>query len=1329
MRQSYVRRKDGSEASYPPPPFDRTLWRAVALCVALLSASAADAQTQADAPTISSINFRTGAITFTPGSCGGSHTVESRYHTSGGWNFQTPTPAIASGDTFTPIADRDYVEVRMYRQGGTGCPSASNRTTALTYTAVTVASNRVTLGAANIHASQLTVTLGADHAFGSSVTPASFQLVTSPVVPELSISSVSATSGTRTATLTLRYTGETLNTFTLRTRVRAAAHNGAQDLSSLASADISVVPATDAINISSTRLAVNEGASASYTVELATQPSGEVAVAVTSDNADVTVGTTTLTFTAINWDSAQTVTATAAGDVGSADETATLTHSASGGGYAGITRGLIVTIQDDEQTGTDYDTDEDGLIEISSLAQLNAVRYDLNGDGTVAAGDATNYGNAFSSAATGMGCPDGSDSGDVPDACLGYELTQDLNFDTDGDGDVDGDDVGSFANFPPIGGSFSAAFHGNGHTISNLTMERSTQTAAMFGSLALGATVRGVGLINPNVRHTGSTSDRVGALASRNFGTIVGCYAIGGTVTVTQANRIVGGLVGRNSGVVHTSYSTVAVSTSGQASVGAGGLVGANNRAGSSPAGTIQNSYATGSVNASNFIGGLTGNNGLAGFSGAGNVITSYWDNTVVSSTGSVSASLGRSTTELQRPTEYGSTGIYSTWDDTYGDAWDFGTSTEYPVLKIDGHDPAVQRPGLHVAPTALTILQGDSASYTIRLHKQPSAAVTVEVGGAPAGVMIDQTTLTFTTINWATEQTVTVSVPSDQSDQTLALTHSATGGDYAGLSPIRLPSVSVVVGDGVPDADGGEPGGGEPGGGEADGGDGTPEAVVPEDEIGTLCTTELAQAAEGGTATAVAELTSEATVPTTISWRVVADADPATADADAGDHGDASGEVVVAVGERCAEIDIDILDDADAEPTREWFAVELALRFPGKSLNRRLVPVAVREGVCDRAPAVAEALLAATGLEGCDTPEASNLAGVQALGLAGAGLRALATSDLNELAGLRTLDLSNNGLDDLPSLASLPRLERLLLAGNALADVPQSLPSPERLLDLNLSANALSELPSDAFDGMSALRVLRLDGNQLAALPDGVFEGLSSLRFLRLDDNPGAPFALLVEVERTDADSWAPSPARLRVATPLGAPFDMTVGLAAQGGVFADGAATAETVVAAGELASRPHLSLSSATGFAQVSPTAPPLPSRLCLGQPCWRGFEFAIGEPLALFVRPLEVLSAPEPAPLFGDALRLPLASLVAAGDASASGELTWRASSSDESLAEVRIVNGELVVEAIAGAEGVVVVEATATDALGQTATARFEVQVDFHWRTSPTRGWRGAISPD
>ena len=87
-------------------------------------------------------------------------------------------------------------------------------------------------------------------------------------------------------------------------------------------------------------------------------------------------------------------------------------------------------------TNVDYDTDDDGLIEIDSLAQLDAIRYDLNGDGTpdTVSGDtgateawAMRYNDAFPEPVdTKMGCPSAG--------CKGYELTADLDFDWSGDG-------------------------------------------------------------------------------------------------------------------------------------------------------------------------------------------------------------------------------------------------------------------------------------------------------------------------------------------------------------------------------------------------------------------------------------------------------------------------------------------------------------------------------------------------------------------------------------------------------------------------------------------------------------------------------------------------------------------------------------------------------------------------------------------------------------------------------------------------------------------------------------------------------------------------------
>ena len=140
--------------------------------------------------------------------------------------------------------------------------------------------------------------------------------------------------------------------------------------------------------------------------------------------------------------------------------------------------------------------------------------------------------------------------------------------------------------------------------------------------------------------------------------------------------------------------------------------------------------------------------------------------------------------------------------------------------------------------------------------------------------------------------------------------------------------------------------------------------------------------------------------------------------------------------------------------------------------------------------------------------------------------------------------------------------------------------------------------------------------------------------------------------------------------------------------------------------------------------------MPTAQCGGMPCFRGFETVPGSTLTLFHRPPRALAAPMPEPLAGgDALHLPLDSLIAAGDAP--DGMAWEASSSDESLATARIVGADLVVEAEPAGEGRAEITLVATDALGFATTVRFEVQIEFHWPFGSTRGWRSIFgnTPD
>ena len=111
-----------------------------------------------------------------------------------------------------------------------------------------------------------------------------------------------------------------------------------------------------AIVLSETDLTVTEGdaAGSSYTVKLATRPSDSVTVSITGhDGTDLSLSGTTLssnmlTFAVDNWNTAQTVTVKAGQDNDGANDTGTLTHTASGGDYASITKDLPVTITDDD---------------------------------------------------------------------------------------------------------------------------------------------------------------------------------------------------------------------------------------------------------------------------------------------------------------------------------------------------------------------------------------------------------------------------------------------------------------------------------------------------------------------------------------------------------------------------------------------------------------------------------------------------------------------------------------------------------------------------------------------------------------------------------------------------------------------------------------------------------------------------------------------------------------------------------------------------------------------------------------------------------------------
>ena len=107
------------------------------------------------------------------------------------------------------------------------------------------------------------------------------------------------------------------------------------------------------VTVTPTELTVNEGASRTYAVVPASQPTATVMVTVTAPaNPDVTVDRTELVFQPGSWNTAQTVRVEAAQDTDADDEQATITHTVSGGDYAGETVATVeVKVKDDEANG------------------------------------------------------------------------------------------------------------------------------------------------------------------------------------------------------------------------------------------------------------------------------------------------------------------------------------------------------------------------------------------------------------------------------------------------------------------------------------------------------------------------------------------------------------------------------------------------------------------------------------------------------------------------------------------------------------------------------------------------------------------------------------------------------------------------------------------------------------------------------------------------------------------------------------------------------------------------------------------------------------------
>ncbi len=317
---------------------------------------------------------------------------------------------------------------------------------------------------------------------------------------------------------------------------------------------------------------------------------------------------------------------------------------------------------DDNNDGiTDADADSDGLIDIASLEELSAIRFALDGSGQVMTEE---------SLPDTSGCPIILWQGTAQQRCHGYELISDLDFDTNGDGQMN--ELDTYWNdgdgWEPIGSThfssaFNADFHGNGHQIRNLYIDRDVH-AGLFTSIQGAVKVTQVAITGPMTSITGRYD--VGALAGRiNYAEIDSVFV--SALISSQGNA--GGLAGKtgNSKVSNVFSSAAILQGNYQ-----GGLIGAAHNS------TLANSLSTGYV---------ANGYGLLGYSYPNNNESLYWATDTsgqAASPGSNASYFGALLSELQCPTSSDNntctdTGtLYESWN---SEVWDFGTSQQLPGL------------------------------------------------------------------------------------------------------------------------------------------------------------------------------------------------------------------------------------------------------------------------------------------------------------------------------------------------------------------------------------------------------------------------------------------------------------------------------------------------------------------------------------------------------------------------------------------------------------------------------------------------------------------------
>ena len=244
-------------------------------------------------------------------------------------------------------------------------------------------------------------------------------------------------------------------------------------------------------------------------------------------------------------------------------------------------------------------------------------------------------------------------------------------------------DLSGYANWEPIGASFTGIYDGNDYQITGLTINRpTTNNVGLFGAVA--GEVKRIKIIDADV--TGQ--DYVGILA----GHAEDCYRCMSSGSVA-GRSYVGGLVGWHSSTTEEVRECRSTATATGTLNFAGGLIGYSS-------GNAYNCFATGNVSGAGYVGGLfgyksgrgtyygysvgavTGTSDVGGLIGAGDsgytTTSSYYDSTTSGQSDNTGKGTPKTTAEMKQQA------TFVDWDFT--DVWGISASVNdgYPYLLWD---------------------------------------------------------------------------------------------------------------------------------------------------------------------------------------------------------------------------------------------------------------------------------------------------------------------------------------------------------------------------------------------------------------------------------------------------------------------------------------------------------------------------------------------------------------------------------------------------------------------------------------------------------------------